>query len=50
MEEFEGKIYVYGATNEDKYQEIQSRLKQIGCSNCKQKKHTQIKFIYLGFY
>ena len=35
MEEFEGKIYVYGATNEDKYQEIQNKLQQIGCSKCK---------------
>jgi hypothetical protein len=33
-EEYEGKIYVYGATNDDKYQEISNKLQQIGCSKC----------------
>lgn len=31
MEDFEGKIFVYGATNEDKHQEISAKLNQIGC-------------------
>jgi len=31
MEEFEGKVFVYGATNEDKYQEISNKLQLIGC-------------------
>lgn len=34
MEEFEGKVFVYGATNEDKYQEISNKLQLIGCLKC----------------
>lgn len=34
MEEYEGKVYVYGATNEDKHQEITNKLQAIGCSKC----------------
>ena len=37
MEEFEGKVYVFGATNEEKYQEIFSKMQEIGCSKCTNK-------------
>jgi hypothetical protein len=35
MEEFEGRVFVYGATNEDKYQEVAAKLQLIGCAKCK---------------
>lgn len=35
MEEFEGKVYVYGVVNEDKYQELTAKFQQLGCSKCK---------------
>jgi len=35
MEELDGRVFVYGATNEDKYQEISNKLQLIGCAKCK---------------
>ena len=35
MNEYEGKVLVYGAASEDKYQEIMAKYQQIGCAKCK---------------
>jgi hypothetical protein len=35
MEELDGRVFVYGATNEDKYQEVSNKLQLIGCAKCK---------------
>ena len=34
MEEFEGKVYIYGEMNDDKYQELTNKFQQIGCAKC----------------
>jgi hypothetical protein len=35
MEEFEGKVYVYGKLDDDKYNELTNKFQQIGCNKCK---------------
>ncbi len=52
MEEFEGRVFVYGATNEDKYQEVAAKLQLIGCSKCKFNSNyfVFIRGIYLSFH
>lgn len=35
MEEYDGRVYVFGATNESRYHEISEKLHQIGVSKCK---------------
>ena len=35
MEELEGKVYVYGTLNEEKYLELTNKYQQIGCAKCK---------------
>jgi hypothetical protein len=33
--EYEGKVMVFGTASEEKYQEINAKYQQIGCSKCK---------------
>ena len=39
MEEFDGKVYVFGAVSDEKYDEISAKYQQIGCYKCKQVQH-----------
>lgn len=34
MGEYEGKVMVFGSASEEKYQEINAKYQQIGCSKC----------------
>ncbi len=38
MEEFEGKVYVFGTVSDEKYDEISTKYQQIGCHKCNKRK------------
>ncbi len=34
MKELEGRVFAFGATSDEKYEEITQKMKLIGCSKC----------------